>query len=124
MTSKMNRNALNSRILLFVAVIASLQLAPACLTLAQGPFQPPPPPTPFPFVSPLFGDDMVLQRGKADTIWGWSEPGDKVTVQIGDNTATAVAQANRRWEVRSSRLPPAALTPSGSPAVKRSKFTT
>ena len=110
MTSKMNRNALNSRILLFVAAIASLQLAPACLTLAQGPFQPPPPPTPFPFVSPLFGDDIVLQRDKADTIWGWSEqPGDKVTVQIGDNAATAIAQADLRWEVKIK--PPAAGGP-------------
>ena len=110
MTSKMNRNALNSRILLFVAAIASLQLAPACLTLAQGPFQPPPPPVPFPFVSPLFGDDMVLQRDKADPIWGWAEQaGDKVTVQIGDSTANAVARADRRWEVMIK--PPAAGGP-------------
>ena len=33
---------------------------------------------PLPFVSPVFGDNMVLQHGKANTIWGWSEPGDKV----------------------------------------------
>ena len=25
-----------------------------------------------PFVSPIFGDNMVLQRGKMNTIWGWS----------------------------------------------------
>jgi hypothetical protein len=24
------------------------------------------------FVSPLFGDNMVLQRGKPNTIWGWA----------------------------------------------------
>jgi sialate O-acetylesterase len=36
-----------------------------------------------PFVSPIFGDNMVLQRGKLNTIWGWSEPGDNVRVQIG-----------------------------------------
>ena len=35
-----------------------------------------------PFVSTLFADNMVLQRGKTNTIWGWSEPGDKITVQI------------------------------------------
>lgn len=110
MTSPLNRNATTSRSLLFVAAIGSFLLAPTCLTLAQGPFQPPPPPEPFPFVSPLFGDDMVLQRDKADTIWGWSEqPGDKVTVQIGDNTAIAVAQADRRWEVKIK--PPAAGGP-------------
>jgi len=53
-----------------------------------------------PFVSPIFGDNMVLQRGKADSIWGWSEPGDTVRVQIGDKTATSVAGADRRWLVR------------------------
>ena len=25
-----------------------------------------------PFVSPIFGDNRVLQRGKPDTLWGWS----------------------------------------------------
>jgi sialate O-acetylesterase len=43
---------------------------------------------------------MVLQRGKANTIWGWSEPGDHVQVQIGKQTASGVAGADRRWQVR------------------------
>ncbi|HUD57659.1 MAG TPA: sialate O-acetylesterase [Terracidiphilus sp.] len=55
---------------------------------------------PLPFVSPVFGDNMVLQRGKLDTIWGWSDPGDIVRVQIGDNTASATAGADRRWQVK------------------------
>ena len=53
-----------------------------------------------PFVSPIFGDNMVLQRGKPNTIWGWSDPGDNVRVQIGANTATGIAGADRRWFVR------------------------
>jgi len=53
-----------------------------------------------PFVSTLFADNMVLQRGKTNTIWGWSEPGDKITVQIGDTAASGVADPNRRWEVK------------------------
>ena len=53
-----------------------------------------------PFVSPIFGDNMVLQRGKANTIWGWSEPGDKVSVEIGEVTATGVAGADHRWQVK------------------------
>jgi sialate O-acetylesterase len=61
---------------------------------------PPQPPKTLPFVSTLFGDDMVLQRGKLNTVWGWSEPGDKVTVQIGDTSATGVAGADRRWQVK------------------------
>ncbi len=53
-----------------------------------------------PFVSPIFGDNMVLQRDKPDTIWGWSDPGDTVTVQFGGNTASAIAGPDRRWQVR------------------------
>ena len=63
------------------------------------PIPPQAPKTP-PFVSTLFGDNMVLQRGKANTIWGWSEPGDKVTVRIGETAATGVAGADRRWQVK------------------------
>ena len=54
---------------------------------------------PLPFLSPIFGDNMVMQRGKADTLWVWSEPGDTIRVRIGDKTASAVAGADRRWEV-------------------------
>ena len=61
--------------------------------------------TTLPFVSPLFGDNMVLQRDKPDAIWGWSDPGDVVRVQIGDRSATATAGPDRRWQVKI--LPPA-----------------
>jgi sialate O-acetylesterase len=44
-----------------------------------------------PFVSPIFGDNMVLQRGKPDAIWGWSDPGDTVRLQIGEHSATATS---------------------------------
>ena len=53
-----------------------------------------------PFVSPMFGDSMVLQRGKPNTIWGWSKPGDAVRVAIGDHTAKTVADANGRWQLQ------------------------
>jgi len=56
-------------------------------------------PKPQPFVSPIFADNMVLQRGKANIIWGWSEPGDKVKVEIGETSATGVAGSDRRWQV-------------------------
>ena len=55
---------------------------------------------PLPFVSPIFGDNMVLQRDKVNTIWGWSEPGDKVQVEVGGKHASGVAAADRRWEVK------------------------
>ena len=49
---------------------------------------------------------MVLQRNKKDRIWGWTDPGDKVTVQIGDTSASAVAGPDRRWQV-AFQAPPA-----------------
>ena len=53
-----------------------------------------------PFVSPIFGDNMVLQRDKPDAIWGWSDPGDTIRVQIGESSATAIAGPDRRWQVK------------------------
>ena len=74
-----------------------------------------------PFVSPIFGDHMVLQRGKPNTIWGWSEPGRKVTVSIGGSKAETTAGKDGRWEVK-IRPPkaggPYTLTIDGSQHVK------
>jgi sialate O-acetylesterase len=55
---------------------------------------------PLPFLSPIFGDNMVLQRGKPNIIWGWSKPGDQVEVQIEDKKASAIAGADHRWQVK------------------------
>lgn len=56
--------------------------------------------TPLPFVSPIFGDNMVLQRGKPNPVWGWSDPGDKVQVEIAGKHASGVAGPDRRWQVK------------------------
>jgi len=82
-----------------IAVAATLVVAPSCRTIAQE-AAPAAAAKPLPFLSPVFGDNMVLQRGKANTVWGWSEPGDKVTVEIGSTAATAVAGPDRRWQVK------------------------
>lgn len=55
---------------------------------------------PLPLVSPIFGDHMVLQRGKPNSIWGWSQPGDSVRVNIGENSATATAGADGKWQAK------------------------
>src|ERR1051325_12157013 len=52
-----------------------------------------------PFVSPIFGDGMVLQRGKPNPIWGWAKPGQAVQVEIAGRTAKTVAEAGGRWQV-------------------------
>src|SRR5579862_9060589 len=51
-----------------------------------------------PFVSPMFSDNMVLQRGKPDPIWGWAKPGEVIKVEIAGHAAKAVADANGRWQ--------------------------
>ncbi|MGL5019961.1 MAG: sialate O-acetylesterase, partial [Luteolibacter sp.] len=62
-----------------------------------------------PFVSPMFGDHMVLQRGKANTIWGWTTPGQSVRVEVAGQSAAGVAGADGRWQVRIQ--PPASVGP-------------
>ena len=56
--------------------------------------------TSLPFVSPMFGNNMVLQRGKADPIWGWAKPGDEVQVEVGGQAAKTLTPADGRWEVK------------------------
>lgn len=55
---------------------------------------------PLPFVSPMFGDNMVLQRGKPNPVWGWSEPGDVVRVEIGEHSAMATAGPDAKWQTQ------------------------
>src|SRR5450631_1369869 len=50
-----------------------------------------------PFLSPIFGDNMVLQRGKPNRFWGWANPGEKVRVEIAGRAADAVAAADGKW---------------------------
>ena len=47
----------------------------------------------------LFGDDMVLQRDAKISIWGWSNPGDEVSVQARDQIGKAKANSRGRWMV-------------------------
>ena len=60
-------------------------------------------PRPLPLVHPLFSDDMVLQRDIKAPMWGWSVPGDAITVSIdveksdGRQIGTAIAGADGKW---------------------------
>lgn len=54
----------------------------------------------------IFSSNMVIQRDKPITIWGWTEPGRKVTVQFGQEKAEATADDQAgRWEVDFPALP-------------------
>lgn len=60
-------------------------------------------------MSPVFGDHMVLQRDKPSRIWGWTEPGSVVRVDVGGSVAEAIAGQDGLW--RAEFLPP----PAGGP---------
>ncbi len=48
----------------------------------------------------IFSSNMVIQRDKPVTIWGWAESGQKVSVQFGQEKAEATAHGESgRWEV-------------------------
>src|SRR5579863_2355967 len=80
----------------FLIAAAGLLIAPGSSRLAQNVPQAAAGQQ-LPFVSPIFGGNMVLQRGKLNTIWGWSEPGDNVRVEIDGQSASGVAGSDRRW---------------------------
>ena len=59
----------------------------------------------------VIGDNMVLQRGRAAAIWGWAEPGEKVSVKGSWQWfwASTSADADGRWNVKV--LPPRTAGP-------------
>ena len=85
---------------------APAALAALVLTTASALGAPVPEYATLPLVSPIFGDSMVLQRGKPNAIWGWAQPGDAVRVEIGESSATATAGADGRWQASIQPPPP------------------
>lgn len=68
----------------------------------------------------IFGDHMVLQREQKDRVWGWADPGEEVSVSIHDQTKTAAAGADGKWQVTLDPLPtggPYTLTVKGKNSV-------
>jgi sialate O-acetylesterase len=47
----------------------------------------------------VFSDHAVLQQGVKVPVWGWADPGEKVSVTVGDQKATAEADGKGRWKV-------------------------
>jgi sialate O-acetylesterase len=62
-----------------------------------------------PFLSPVFGDHMVLQRDKPNTFWGWTTPGATVQIRINDKTTRTAADKTGKWTAKLT--PPAAGGP-------------
>ncbi|HIF34385.1 MAG TPA: hypothetical protein EYQ75_22585 [Planctomycetaceae bacterium] len=54
----------------------------------------------------IFRSNMVLQRDKPITVWGWAAAGTEVNVSLGERTATSKSAGDKgRWEVVFKALP-------------------
>src|SRR5687768_7925527 len=52
----------------------------------------------------LISDHMVVQQRRPIRIWGWADPGAKVTVRLADRSARATADDQGRWRAALPRL--------------------
>lgn len=56
-------------------------------------------------VQSLFQSNMVLQRERPISIWGWADPGETVTVTFDGKEQSATAAVDRSWKVTFPALP-------------------
>jgi len=52
----------------------------------------------------MFSDHMVLQCDRALPVWGWADPGEKVTVTLAEQSQTATANDDGKWSVTLAAL--------------------
>lgn len=83
------------------SIVACLPIQPALLLSAFGPT----PAFAALTVSPIFGSDMVLQRGVTVPVFGTANPGATVTVQFQGQNVSAVAGGDGRWQVNLAAMP-------------------
>lgn len=53
----------------------------------------------------LFTDHMVVQSGARIAVWGWAEPGGKVTVSLGESRGRAKVSDDGSWSVELKPVP-------------------
>ena len=51
----------------------------------------------------VFGNHMVLQQQMTLPVWGWADPGEAVTVTLGDHSVSGQADDQGRWMVSPAR---------------------
>lgn len=56
----------------------------------------------------IFQDHMVLQREKPVPVWGWTDPGETVTVSFAGQTKTAEADEKGYWKAELDPMPASA----------------
>ena len=47
----------------------------------------------------IIGDNMVLQSDMETPIWGMADPGEKITVTMGDQRVATTANGEGKWKV-------------------------
>ena len=47
----------------------------------------------------VIGNNMVLQKDVPLPVWGWADPGESITVTMGESLATVKADAAGKWKV-------------------------
>lgn len=76
-----------------------------------------------PELANLFTDHAVLQRDRTLPIWGNADPGEKITVSLGKETATTISNDNGEWQVKLAAQQgsnnPLVLKISGKTAIER-----
>jgi sialate O-acetylesterase len=69
----------------------------------------------------IFGSHMVLQQGQANSVWGWADAGEEVTVTIAGQSHSTKADDAGKWRVKLDSLPvgePLELTIKGKNELK------
>ncbi|MCE7043755.1 sialate O-acetylesterase [Dyadobacter sp. CY312] len=53
----------------------------------------------------IFQNNMVLQRDKPITVWGWAKPGEEVIVKLGSDQKAVRTDGNGKWLVKMNAVP-------------------
>ncbi len=53
-----------------------------------------------PTLPSVFGDHMVMQRNAKVPVWGWADPGEKITVTLGRQSVSGRAGSDGRWQAK------------------------
>ena len=70
----------------------------------------------------IFSNNMILQQGIKCPMWGWADPGEKVTVTVNGMEHKAVADKSSQWRVKLQKLEtsndPIAITIQGKNSIE------
>src|SRR4030095_13435282 len=47
----------------------------------------------------IFGSNMVLQRNKPIPVWGWADPGEKITIKFNKQVKKTKAAKDGSWKI-------------------------